>query len=80
MSAETREGNWRKLWPGLAVSGRNSERESGETAVWLAGRVAGLPGDVQHGALLELLQMTGLAVSAGLTRAKGFLIQLSLIR
>jgi len=78
VSAETREGNWRKLWPGLAVSTRNSEREAGETAVWLAGRVAGLAGgewekldDLPEelrgelrGKILELLRMTGLTVSA----------------
>jgi hypothetical protein len=78
VSAETRDGKWQKLWPRLAVSVRNSERESGETAVWLAGRVAGLAGgkwekldDLPEelrgelrGEILELLQMTGLTVSA----------------
>jgi hypothetical protein len=64
VSAETRNGNWQKLWPGLAVSMRNSEREAGETAVWLAGRVADLPEETQREKLLELLQMTGLTVSA----------------
>lgn len=61
MSAGSREGNWRKLWPGLAVSFRSSERESGEAAVWIAGRVAALPEETQREKLLELLRMTGLA-------------------
>ena len=70
MSAETRNGNWRRLWPRLAVGIRNSERECGETAVWLAGRVAGLAdGELFEAShreeLLRLLQMTGLTVSAG---------------
>lgn len=63
MSAETRKGNWKKLWPWLTVNVRVSEREAGEAAVWLAGRVAGLPGEGQEGELLELLRMTGLAVN-----------------
>lgn len=64
MSAETRKGNWRKLWPGLAVSTRVSEREAGEAAVWFGGRVAELPEETQAEELLELLRMTGLTVSA----------------
>lgn len=60
MSAETRNGNWRKLWPGLAVSARVSEREAGEAAVWLGGKVADLPEETQAAEFLELLRMTGL--------------------
>ena len=68
MSAATRDGNWRKLWAKLTVSPRSTEREAGESAVWIAGLVANLPEEIQHGELLRLLQMTGLTGSTGTVR------------